>query len=75
MSLNNYARLGAALAGVRDVDRVGNSYLTSLLSEVNKSNVSNNGSSRTTRDSIDKNQMAIGNAEALRLSVILRLSH
>jgi hypothetical protein len=74
VSLDNYARLAAASAGVQDVDTAGNSYLTNFLSKVNKSNVSNNGFSRSTRDSIDTNQKLITNSDATRLASILRLS-
>lgn len=74
ISMDNYARTAAAVFGEQDVNTQGNSYLSSLVSKVNRFSTSNIGFSRTARDSIDKNQMAIGNAEALRLSVILRLS-
>jgi hypothetical protein len=74
ISLDNYARTFAASAGLQDVNTAGNSYLTSFVSKVNKSNVSNNGFSRETRDGIDKNQLALSNTDALNLSNILRLS-
>lgn len=73
-SLDNYARGSAAVLGVQDIDTVGNSYLSSFVSKVNKSNISNNGFTRTTRDSIDKDQLALSNSDALKLSNILRLS-
>jgi hypothetical protein len=74
ISLDNYVRGAAAIFGVQDVDTVGNSYLTSFVSKINKSNGSNNGFTRATRDSVDKNQLALSNADALKLSMILRLS-
>lgn len=74
ISLDNYARGSAAVLGVQDIDTVGNSYLSSFVSKVNKSNISNNGFTRITRDSIDKDQLALSNSDALKLSNILRLS-
>jgi hypothetical protein len=74
ISLDNYARGSAVVVAIQDLDTVGNSYLNTLVSKVNRSNVSNNGFTRATRDSVDKNQLALSNADALKLSVILRLT-
>lgn len=74
ISLDNYARGSAVVVAIQDLDTVGNSYLNTLVSKVNRSNVSNNGFTRATRDSVDKNQLALSNADALKLSMILRLS-
>ncbi len=74
VSLDNFTRTFSAIAGEQDIDTAGNSYLTAFVSKVNKSNVSNNGFTRSTRDSIDKNQALISNTDALMLSNILKLS-
>ncbi len=74
ISIDNFTRTSAALIGIQDVDTAGNNYLSSFVSKVNKSNVGNNGFTRVTRDSIDKNQLVLNNSDALKLSSILKLT-